>query len=140
VSDRQNGLQSMLKSILVSATLYFSLFGFAFAASAEYGNCVLSDKSSTKSPDDTISICTAAIESKILSDTEIAKAKAARAAAYKRIGNYNDAVHDYEDAIALDKANPDLLFEAGNLYAAIRDTDNALKAYDKAIELMSLSG
>ena len=111
-----------------------SLFSICVAASPQYGNCVSSDKS-LKSPDDTISSCTVAIESKTISDVELAKAKATRAAAYKSTGHYDEALQDYKDAIELDKANPDLFFQAGNLYAAVRDTDHALEAYDRAIEL-----
>src|SRR5215471_9603425 len=124
----------MLKSMLFSSVLVCLFLKLAFAAPPQYGNCVSSGKS-FKSPDDTISSCTVAIESKKISDVELAKAKATRAAAYKSTGHYDEALQDYKDAIELDKANPDLFFEAGNLYAAVRDTDHALEAYDRAIEL-----
>src|SRR5215469_754750 len=124
----------MLRSMLFSCVLCCVFFRFAFAAPPPYGNCVSSDNP-LKSADDTISSCTVAIKSKKLSDAELAKAKATRAAAYKSIGHYDEALQDYKDAIELDKANPDLFFKAGNLYAAVRDTDHALEAYDRAIEL-----
>jgi tetratricopeptide (TPR) repeat protein len=125
----------MLKSRLLSATLLCFVFQSAFAAPPEYIDCVVSDHPSAKSLNDTISSCTAAIGSQKLSDSELAKAKAARAAAYKSTGHYDQALQDYKDAIDLTKVDPDLFFEAGNLYAAIRDLDHALQAYDRAIEL-----
>src|SRR5205814_4465524 len=121
----------MLKSLLFSAFLC-CLCQSAFAAPPEYSDCLPSDNFPTKSTDDTISSCTVAIESKKLSDAELARAQTARAVAYKRSGRYDEELQDYKDAIELDKLNPDLFFEAGNLYAAIRDTDHALEAYDRA--------
>jgi len=132
---KETGHLTNAQSLLFSTALCFLWCQSGFAAPPEYSNCVSSDQSSTKSPDDRISSCTVAIESQKLLNAELGKARAARAAAYKSTGNYDEALQDYKDASELDKSNPDLFFEVGNLYAAIRDTDHALEAYDRAIEL-----
>ena len=55
--------------------------------------------------------------------------------AYTITGHYDQALQDYNDAIDTIKVDPTLFFEVGNIYASIRDFNNALEAYGRAIDL-----
>lgn len=69
-------------------------------------------------------------------DPSFVRAHAGLGIAYEQQGLYNDAIEEYEKAIALSRRSPILLSSLGQAYAASGNKDNAHRVLD---ELKSLS-
>lgn len=85
------------------------------------------------SADERISSCTAVIESGKYQGKNLAWAYNNRGAQYKKKGQANLALDDYNQSLRLDPSDTDTYYNRGNLYASKRDYDAALADYNRAI-------
>ena len=58
-----------------------------------------------------------------------------RGNAYKNLGNYSQAIVDYDKAIELDPAIAEAYYCRGNAYVALGNEKQAIEDYDRAIEI-----
>jgi Tfp pilus assembly protein PilF len=58
-----------------------------------------------------------------------------RGNAYKDLGNYSQAIVDYDKAIELDRTIAEAYFRRGNAYIALGNEKQAIEDYDRAIEI-----
>jgi lipoprotein NlpI len=88
-----------------------------------------------KNPDLTIHYCTRAIHSGRLSDRELSDTFHGRGIAYGRIGEYDPAIQDFDQALRLNPTNADAFNNRGLAYQLKKDYDRAVKDYDQALRL-----
>ena len=84
-------------------------------------------------PEKRISACTSAIESRRLSDTDLAKAYNNRGIAAHYLGQYDRAIFDHREAARLRPDYAESYSDRGN--AVLGDTEKALADCDSAIKL-----
>jgi tetratricopeptide (TPR) repeat protein len=91
--------------------------------------CVSSD------PDTSIAGCTALIQAGRESTASLVGAYSRRASAYMRKGDYDRAIHDYDDATRLNPNDAAAYNDRGSAYLYKGDYDRAIQNYDDAIHL-----
>jgi lipoprotein NlpI len=88
-----------------------------------------------KNPDLTIHYCSRAIRSGQLSDLELANSFHGRGIAYGRIGDYDRAIQDFDQALRLNLNHADAFNNRGLAYQFKKDYDRAIQDYDQALRL-----
>src|SRR5262249_7771787 len=89
------------------------------------------------SPTNRIEYCTEAIRSRTWSGKGIAWAYNSRGIAYTSIGQYDEAVADFDDAIKLDPQDGLLRYNRANAWREKGDYERAIAGYTEAIALDS---
>jgi tetratricopeptide (TPR) repeat protein len=86
-------------------------------------------------PDAAINYCTQAMESGQISGKALAFVFFRRGDAYNQKGDYDRAIHDYNEATRLDSSHANAFSNRGAAYARKGDYDRAIESYDEAIRL-----
>jgi len=86
-------------------------------------------------PESVISTCKAVIDASERSSAEKVQAHISRGNGYFKMGNYDQALQDYDEAIGLDPSNTAALYNRGNIKTAVGQYDKAVADYSKAIQL-----
>jgi tetratricopeptide (TPR) repeat protein len=93
------------------------------------------DACKSQDPDTTIAGCTRVLDAGDETPKVHSTVYNARGIAYKRKGDYDRAIVDYDEAIRLDPNNARAYSNRGNAYADKGDYDRAIADYDEAIRL-----
>src|SRR5579859_7524636 len=91
------------------------------------------EKNVNNNPDLALQGCTAVIMSGQLSEVDLAKVLNDRGLAYSNKGKYDQAIQDYDKAIALKPEIPEAFNNRGLAYEQKGDYDHAVQDYDRAI-------
>jgi tetratricopeptide (TPR) repeat protein len=122
---------------LVSFLLAFTAFTAAPSAAQdiadEYRACIFPDLDHM---DDVIKTCTRVISSRQTSDASQSAALLGRGNMYRRMGQYDRAIADYNAALKLDPNNlAPILTSRGNAWRGKKNTDRAIADHSEAIKL-----
>jgi tetratricopeptide (TPR) repeat protein len=79
--------------------------------------------------------CSAVIEGGTVQGRELALSYFRRAAAYLKQQNFDSAIRDFGDGLALDPGNATAFYGRGIAYEAKKDPDRAIQDYDAAIKI-----
>lgn len=93
------------------------------------------EKNVSSNPDLALPHCTALIESGKLSEENLAKAFALRGFAYRSKGNYDLAIHDFDQAIRLSPDFANAFNNRGLAYDYKGEYDRAIQDFNQAIRL-----
>ncbi|SRR5258708_863814 len=93
------------------------------------------EKNVNNNPDLALQGCTALILSGQLSEVDLAKVLNDRGLAYSNKGKYDQAIQDFDKAIALKPEIPEAFNNRGLAYEQKGDYDHAVQDYDRAIQL-----
>jgi tetratricopeptide (TPR) repeat protein len=122
-----------------TGTAILSLAILAVAAAAPARADMFKDARCTGDPDipwvEQIGACTSAIESGKFTGKDLAALMTNRGTAYAYSRDFNRAIADYSNAIALDPSNALALSSRGQLSEAKGDLDGAMADYTRAVEL-----
>lgn len=93
------------------------------------------EKNVSSNPDLALQHCTALVESGKLSEENLAKALIFRGFAYRSKGDYDRAIHDFDQAIRLKPDFANAFNNQGIAYDYEGDYDRAIQDFDQAIRL-----
>ena len=93
------------------------------------------EKNVSSNPDLALQHCTALVESGKLSEENLAKALIFRGFAYRSKGDYDRAIHDFDQAIRLKPDLANAFNNRGIAYDYKGDYDRAIQDFDQAIRL-----
>ena len=82
-----------------------------------------------------ISGCSAVIDGGTIQGRELALSYFRRAAAYLKQEDFDNAIHDFGEGLALAPGNATAFYGRGIAYEAKKDPDRAIQDYDTAIKL-----
>jgi len=126
------GVEKLVRRLIVSATLVGLLLPRSAAvAENDQARCY------NEIGDAAVAACTSVIASGDKSHSEMSQAHVVRGYAYFKMGNYDQAVKDFDYAIELDPTNPVPLYDRGNVESSMGLYDKAIVDYSNAIQLRS---
>ncbi|MBI2713815.1 MAG: tetratricopeptide repeat protein [Rhizobiales bacterium] len=123
---------SVKTCVFAGAIALMAVTGFAGAAAAQQSKWC-DDPNATD--DQTISGCTADIQSGRFSGKNLAVKFSNRGLAYNDKGQTDRAIQDYDQAIRLNPNYANAFYNRGNAYDDKGQTDRAIQDYDQAIKL-----
>jgi lipoprotein NlpI len=123
-----------------SVTLLLFVFQMlTLGCKAQVSQLVIDDEQCEKNfatnPDLALPHCTALVESRRLSQEDLASAFIFRGVAYTNKGDFDRAIQDFDQAIRLQPNRADAFNSMGMAIDYKRDYDRAIKNYDEAIRL-----
>ena len=86
-------------------------------------------------PENSIQGCSALIQSRQTTGTNLAKAFYDRGLAFAHKGDYDRAIQDYDEALRLTPIFADAFYSRGAAHANEGDYDHAFQDYDQALRL-----
>lgn len=86
-------------------------------------------------PDKVIAACTVLIEKRVGDANDRALALSNRGNAYDDKGEYELAINDYNESLAVNPGNSDALNNRGTTRTALREYEAAIQDFDRALEL-----
>lgn len=116
---------------VTAAEIYVAVAAESFTAQ----QLALFEKCEKSPPAMQIRECTAAIDSNLFKDVQLAGLHANRANAYDLAGDSDSALKDYNRALELAPDSPGTYYNRGVLFVSRKDYESARKDYDAAIRL-----